>query len=116
MNRKVAIFAFKGEPICFAHALLNTLDMKEKGYDIELVIEGTATQQIKDLSDSSKPFANLYARVKELNLVDCVCRACSNKTGTLAEAEAQELPICDDMSGHPAMAKYLEDGYQVITL
>lgn len=116
MSRKVAIFAFKGDPMCFAHALLNTLDMKTKGYDVKLVIEGTATQQIKDLVDASKPFADLYAKVREQNLIDCVCRACSSKMETLSEAEAQELPICDEMSGHPAMVKYIEAGYQVITL
>lgn len=116
MNQKIVIYAFRGEPVCFAHALLNTLDLNEKGYEVKLVIEGTATQQIKDLADSSKPFANLYAGVKELNLVDCVCKACSSKTGTLADAEAQGLPICDEMSGHPAMAKYIEAGYQIITI
>jgi len=31
MDKKVAIFAFHGEMMCFAHALLNALDMKEKG-------------------------------------------------------------------------------------
>jgi hypothetical protein len=31
MNKKVAIFAFNGEAMCFAHALLNAKDMKKKG-------------------------------------------------------------------------------------
>ena len=39
MEKKVAIFAFNGKPMCFVHALLNTLDMKEKGYDVKLIIE-----------------------------------------------------------------------------
>ena len=116
MSHKVALFAFKGDPMCFAHALLNTLDMKENGYDVKLVIEGTATQQIKDMANMDKPFANLYTKVKEQNLIDCVCQACSNKTGVLTEAQAQGLPICDEMSGHPAMAKYVKAGYQIITL
>lgn len=116
MSNKVAIFAFKGDPMCFAHALLNTLDMKDKGYDVKLVIEGTATQQVKELTDQGKPFADLYAKAKEQNLIDCVCRACSNKMETLSEAEAQGLPICDEMSGHPAMARYIEAGYQIVTL
>ena len=116
MSQKVAVFAFRGEPICFAHALLNTLDMHEKGYDIKLIIEGMATQQIKELADSGNPFANLYGKVKESGLIDCVCKACSSKTETLSDARAQELPVCDEMSGHPSMAKYIEAGYQVITL
>ena len=36
MNKKVAIFAFNGELMYFAHALLNAKDMKKKGYDIKL--------------------------------------------------------------------------------
>ncbi|MFX1466139.1 MAG: cytoplasmic protein, partial [Promethearchaeota archaeon] len=72
MTKKVAIYAFRGEPMCFAHALLNTLDMNGKGYDIKLIIEGTATKQIKELSDPNKPFANLYEKVKKLGLIDCV--------------------------------------------
>ena len=31
--KKVALFAFNGELMCFVHVLLNALDMKEKGYE-----------------------------------------------------------------------------------
>jgi hypothetical protein len=116
MVKKVALFAFRGEPMCFAHALLNALDMKEKGYDIKLIIEGTATKQIKELSDPNKPFANLYEKVKTLGLVDCVCKACSNKMGSLESAMEQKLPLCDEMSGHPSMSKYIDQEYEVIAL
>jgi hypothetical protein len=30
---KVALFAFNRESMCFVHALLNALDMKDKGID-----------------------------------------------------------------------------------
>lgn len=116
MVKKVALFAFNGEPMCFAHALLNAVDMKEKEYDIKLIIEGTATKQIKELSDPNKPFANLYEKVKKLGLVDCVCKACSNKMGSLESAEEQGLDLCDEMSGHPGMSKYIDQGYEVIAL
>jgi len=35
--------------------------------------------------------------------------------GTLKDAEAQELRLLDDMSGHPGMAKYKEQGFEIIT-
>jgi hypothetical protein len=114
MEKKVAIFAFNGETMCFVHALLNTLDMKEKGYDVKLIIEGSATIQIEELIDPNKPFSNLYISVKEKGLIDCVCKACSSKTGSLKSAEEQGLPICDDMSGHPSLSKYVERGYEVV--
>jgi len=44
MDKETAIFAFNGETMYFAHALLNVLDMKGKGYDVKLIIEGSATR------------------------------------------------------------------------
>ncbi|NQE45102.1 hypothetical protein C5S31_03640 [ANME-1 cluster archaeon GoMg2] len=114
MIKKVAIFAFNGEPMCFAHTLLNTLDMKNKEYDVKLIIEGTATKQVKELADPKKPFANMYAAVKEAGLIDCVCKACSTQTGALESAEEQGLPICGEMSGHPSLSRYIEAGYEVM--
>jgi len=114
MNKKVAIFAFNGEPMCFAHTLLNTLDMKNTEYDVKLIIEGTATKQVEELADPEKTFANLYAKVKKAGLIDCVCKACSTQTGALKSAEEQELPICGEMSGHPSLSRYMEAGYEVI--
>ncbi|MCF7937203.1 MAG: DsrE family protein [Spirochaetales bacterium] len=115
MNYRYALFAFNGEPMCFAHVLLNAGDMAKKGWDVKIVIEGTATRQIKELSDPSKPFAKLYQQVKESGLIDCVCKACSTQTGSLESAREQGLPICDTMSGHPAISEYIDDGYQVLT-
>jgi len=114
MTEKVAIFAFNGETMCFVHAMLNGLDMKEKGYDIKLVIEGSATRQVKELLDPNKPFSNLYEKVKEAGIIDCVCKACSASTGALKSAEEQGLPVCGEMSGHPSISRYREGGYEVI--
>lgn len=89
--------------MCFSHALLNVLYMKDRGFDAGLIIEGTATHQIKELTDSRKPFANLYQKVKSEGLIDGVCRACSAKTGSRQGAE-EGLRLLDDMSGLPRVA------------
>jgi len=115
MAKKVLLVAFKGEPMCFVHVLLNALDMKEKGYDVKVVIEGTATQAAAELNDPGKPFAKLYQRVREAGLIDCACQACSAKMAVLPVLQAQGLAMCAEMSGHPSLAKYVEQGYEVIT-
>jgi hypothetical protein len=114
MERKIALFAFNGEPMCFAHALLNALDMKEKGFDIKLIIEGSATKQVKELLDSKKPFSNSYEKVKTAGIIDCVCQACSNAMGSLESAKEQKLPVCGEMSGHPSLSRYKEAGYDIL--
>ncbi|MFW9917061.1 MAG: DsrE family protein [Candidatus Thorarchaeota archaeon] len=109
---KIALFAFEGDPMCFVHVLLNALDLHEKGHDVKVIIEGAATKLIET---NAEPFTTLYKRLKEVKLVDCVCKACAAKMKSLEAAQEQALPICDDMNGHPSMARYLEEGYQIIT-
>jgi len=113
--KNFALFAFNGEAMCFAHVLLNALDLKENGYNVKVIIEGTATKQIQELADESKPFANLYKKVNQQGLIDCVCKACASKTGSLQAAIDQQLPLCDEMSGHPSIRRYSELGFEVIT-
>lgn len=116
MDKKAAIVAMTGEVACFVHVLLNGLDMVKRGFDVKIIIEGKATSLVKDLAESEKPFAPIYAKVKEAGLIDCVCRACAKTMGALDAVEDQGLPVCDDMSGHPSLAWYIEEGYQIITM
>jgi hypothetical protein len=112
--KKVALFAFNGESMCFVHVLLNALEMKEKGYDVKLIIEGTATKLVRELTAAPTPFTPLYEKVKAAGLIDCVCQACSRKMESSEEATAQGLPLCGEMMGHPSMARYIEAGYELI--
>ena len=113
---KIALFAFNGEPMCFVHALLNAMDLADKGHDVKLVIEGSATKLIDTFADGTHPFAPLYHKAREGGLIDCVCGACSMKMGSIDAAKDQGLPLCDDMSGHPGMERYLSAGYKIIAL
>ena len=113
--KKYALFAFNGETMCFVHVLLTALEMNEKNYDVKVVMEGSATRLIKELAEPNVPFADLYQKVKEHQLIDCVCKACSNKMGSLDAAMEQNLPICDEMKGHQSMSRYIENGYEIIT-
>ena len=113
---KVALFAFVGEPMCFVHVLLNAIDLTDRGHEAKIIIEGSATKLVKEFHDNPEmPFANLYEKAKTSGLIEGVCKACAAKMGSKDSAEAQELALLGDMNGHPSVAKYLEEGYQVLT-
>jgi len=114
-GRKVALFAFTGEGSCFVHVLLNALDLKERGFEVKVVIEGAAARLVKELPDADPPLGTLYRRIIDEGLLDCVCQACAHQMTSLESAREQGLPLCSEMSGHPAMGRYLEDGYTIIT-
>jgi uncharacterized protein (DUF1800 family) len=35
--------------------------------------------------------------------------------GTASSAEEQGLALLDDMSGHPSMARFMEEDYDIVT-
>ncbi|TCK92796.1 DsrE/DsrF/DsrH-like protein [Natranaerovirga hydrolytica] len=110
---KIAMFAFKGEKMCFVHVLLNALDMKSKNMDVEVILEGESVKLIKELSESNH---TLFKQALEVGLIGGICKACSAQMGVLEYNEKTEIPLLDDMNGHPGMARYIEKGYQIITL
>jgi hypothetical protein len=113
--KKIVLFAFNGDFMCFIHVLLNALDMKEKGYEVKIVIEGSATDLIPELKKKANPMYALYQKTKDSGLIDGVCKACSNKMGTLEAAREEGFKLLDDMNGHPGIAGYIEKGFEVIT-
>ena len=113
--KKFALFVFNGDPMCFMHVLLNAMDMKAKGHEAKIIIEGASVKLIPELVKSENSLNGLWKRNLEAGLVAGVCKACSNKLGTLESAKEQGLTILDDVSGHPGMASYRDNGYEIIT-
>jgi len=113
--KKIVLFAFNGDFMCFVHVLLNALDMHDKGYEVKIVIEGSATKLVPDLAKEGNPMHSLYQKTKTLDIIAGACKACSNKMGTMDAIKEEGLNLLGDMSGHPGMARYREDGFEVIT-
>jgi hypothetical protein len=113
--KKCALFVFNGDPVCFIHVLLNGLDMKEKGTDAHIIVEGAATALLPKLADPGAPLHKLWEKAKAAGIVDGVCKGCAQKMGTIEEAGKQGLALLDDMSGHPSMSGYMEEGFEIIT-
>lgn len=113
--KKVALFAFDGEVMCFIHVLLNALDLKAKGHEVALVVEGASVTIPPELAKPENPMHGLYMKVLEAGLITEVCRACSMKLGVIQAVEALGLPVTGDMQGHVPMSAYLEKGFEIIT-
>ena len=113
--KKFALFVFNGDPMCFIHVLLNALDMKAGGMEGRIIIEGAATRLIPELARDGHPLHALWEKARTAGVIDGVCKACSRKMGTLAAAEAQGLALLDDMNGHPGMARYSQQGFEIIS-
>lgn len=111
--KKIAIFAFKGNPMCFVHVLLNAKEMHEKGIDVKIVVEGEAVTLLQDLEQDNNP---LYMEVKEKGLFHSICLACSIKLNVATYNESISIPVIGNMDGHVSMGEFIEQGYEIITL
>jgi hypothetical protein len=113
--KKVALFVFNGDPMCFVHVLLNALDMSEKGYEARIVVEGAATKLVPELEKKSNPLHQLWKRARADGLIEGVCKTCSKKMETIGTAKSLGLPLLEDMLGHPGIARYRNAGFEIIT-
>ncbi|MCG6912091.1 MAG: cytoplasmic protein [Deltaproteobacteria bacterium] len=113
--KKIALFVFNGDPMCFIHVLLNALDMKAKGYQAAVVVEGAATGLLPALAQTDNPLHGLWEKTRAAGLVAGACKACAGKMGTLDVVKTEGLELLDDMHGHPSMSGYIQDGFDVIS-
>ena len=114
-TEKTVLFAFRGNPLCFIHVLLNALDLHERGMGGRIVIEGEAVTLVPEMSKPDHFLSQLYQQVKGAGLIAGACKACSTKLGVIESVEQEGISLLGDMSGHPSMGRYKEQGYQVVT-
>jgi hypothetical protein len=115
MKEKIALFGFNGEAMCFVHVLLNALDMNERGREVRIVAEGASVKALVEVARKDHAFHGLYVKAREAGLFDGACKACSAKMGALEAVKELNMPLLDDMSGHPSMDGYMERGYRIVT-
>ncbi len=112
---KTALFAFRGDPLCFIHVLLNSLDMNERGQDGVIILEGESVTLVGDMSQPGHFLNALYQKAKAKGLIYGACKACATKLNAIDAIRKEEIPLIGDMANHPAMGEFMEKGYQVIT-
>ena len=112
--QKTVLFAFRDDPLCFVHVLLNALDLDAKGFTAGIVLEGAATKLVALMTEPGHFLNPLYLKAWERGLIFGACRACSVKLGALAAVEAAGVPLLEDMSGHPGVAGYQQQGFTVL--
>jgi hypothetical protein len=114
MQKKVMLVAFQGQPMCFIHVLLNALELAARGHQCRVIIEGEATRLIPEMNEEGHFLHSLYRQMLDKGLLEGVCRACSSKMQVLDDIKKLGLPLLDDMSGHPGMSQYIEQGFEII--
>lgn len=112
---KYLLVAFQGEEMCFRHVLLNALDFSEQGLEVGIILEGKATGLVPAMAEPTHSLHMLYTKAKAAGLIAGVCQACATKMQAVDSAKAEGLRLLNDMSGHPSLARYVREGWVIIT-
>ncbi|TBV79413.1 MAG: cytoplasmic protein [Desulfobulbaceae bacterium] len=108
-------FAFRGDPMCFVHVLLNSLDLNKKRMGGKIIFEGEAVKLVPEMINPDHFLNKLYAKVKEQNLIIGACKACSSKLEVSDIIQGEGIPLIGAMMGHPAISDYIDQEYQILT-
>jgi hypothetical protein len=100
------------------NALAAAYDLKQRGEELAIVFQGAGTRWAGHLTRAEHPAHALYAAVAER--VAGVSSACADVFGARADAETNGFSLLGDnavpgTSGLPSLARYLADGYTVVT-
>lgn len=112
---KTVLFAFRGDPLCFIHVLLNSIDMKKRGQEGLIVLEGESVKLVAEMSRPGHFLNTLYTKAKSQDLIYGACRACATKLNALDAIEKEGIPLIGTMSNHPSMGEFMDKGYHVVT-
>ena len=109
-TNKFAIFAFRGEKPCVLHAILNCADMRERGMDALIILEGGSVKLLEQMYNDQFPLS--WKEIKPL--IDCACLGCSKMFQVDELARVAGVRLEGGMSQHVSMADYIQKDYQVI--
>lgn len=111
--KKILFYGMIGEKMCFQHILMNAFDLNSAGVEVKIIFEGASVKLVSQFEEENNP---LYKKAKESDLIAGICLACSKVLGVYDANLKSGLPMINDMSGHVGMKKYIEDGYDVISM
>jgi len=81
----------------------------------EIFLEGEAVKLVPEMAQPDNFLHKLYIKTKEKGLFIGACKACSNKLGITVDVEREGIQLIGEMSDHPAMSNYIEQGYTIFT-
>lgn len=112
--KKTVLFALNSELVVFAHVMLNAMEMKTRGWQVAVVIDGDATKHIGLLRNETKPYADAWRKLRSSGVELCACKSCAARNTVEPACIEQNIKLCSDLTGHPGIAAYLEQGAEVL--
>ncbi|GIW44949.1 MAG: hypothetical protein KatS3mg077_2231 [Candidatus Binatia bacterium] len=100
------------------HALLYAKELQENSHTVVLVFDGAGTEWVEEWTrpGSADPLVPLYREVRAKGITNVVCDFCANAFQVKNSLKERGTQLVSEYSGHPSIAKWANQGYQIIVL
>lgn len=100
------------------HAFLYAKELKEHGHEVVLIFDGAGTEWAEELSnpDSQSQLKPMYEQLKQAGIVEIVCDFCAGAFQVKERLAQRQVPMTAEYAGHPSIAKWVDQGYELIVL
>jgi len=120
--RKLLFLLFTDDACRQNHALLYALDLRRRGHEVKLVLEGAATKALGELERSGSRTGALLRQACEAGLVAGACERASagcasdDPARKVAEAaRAAGVALLSGLDGHAGIDRFVDEGYEIVT-
>jgi len=100
------------------HAFLYAKELKEHGHEVVLIFDGAGTEWAEELSNPESPskLKPMYEQLKQAGVVEIICDFCAGAFQVKDRLAQRQVPLTAEYAGHPSIAKWVEQGYELIVL
>lgn len=101
------------------HAFLYARELNEHGHDVKLIFDGAGTEWIEEVTDpaSESKVKPVYEEFRRLGGVEVlICDFCAGAFGVKEDLRERDLPLVAEYAGHPSIAKWAGQGYEILIL
>lgn len=100
------------------HALLYSQELKAHGHEVVLVFDGAGTEWVEEWTrpDSTNKLTPQYQALMKQGIGEVICDFCASAFQVKENLQARNVTLTSEFEGHPSIAKWADQGYQIIIL
>lgn len=100
------------------HALLYSIELKEKGREVVLIFDGAGTEWAEEFSnpESESKLLPMYNTFRDTGTEEIICDYCAGAFGVKEKLTSRQSSLASEYKGHPSIVKWIDKGYQLLIL
>lgn len=100
------------------HALLYARELREHGHTAVLLFDGAGTQWINEWVNpaSQDRLKAQYEALRRAGVTEVICDFCATAFEARSNLDAGRIPLNSEYQGHASIAKYADEGYEIVVL